>query len=197
MISQTSSDGWRNAQATLERYYPGTEPLGWRLRERSKKQWTRFYALSGGELPSDLRKERGQILHRFKEISSYIFSPDPTVVVTVPLLRGISRPSARKADYLEELGLDVVHRGTADPTDEFAKSYDIYAMVSDLTNPALNNLVLEVMRARVEQAMFIASDGNVMAPYEGGFDVMSPRQDVLLKVSSRFSEWRSDRSDGL
>lgn len=84
--------------------------------------------------------------------------------MTVPLLQGVSRPSARKAEYLEELGLDVVHRGTADPTKEFANSYDIYAMVSDLTNPALNHLVLEVMKARVEQAVLIASDGNLIAP---------------------------------
>ncbi len=84
-----------------------------------------------------------------------------------------------------------------DAEEDEGVTFDLYGGIKQSNSREVELLLASIMRDEIMQTVMIADNGNVIAPYEGGFDIFSDRTDEIDRLRGLFPTWLPDRPDGL
>ena len=172
-----------------------TPPLGDRLRADFPERWTRFHALPGSKRYSESAAEKQIILDRANTLASDCFGNSDRVWVAAGYLKGsplnpnciakrmAMRASLEWADEAEEI------------TDR--EEFEFYVVETKWEPSSFDVIFDEIAEDRDRAIIFDAVTGTVLAPYDGGFDLVSLQPRIISELEKKHRSWMSDRLDKL
>ncbi|AYG70172.1 hypothetical protein CCGE531_29480 (plasmid) [Rhizobium sp. CCGE531] len=138
------------------------------------------------------------MLRRFKAIESALFvRKDTSVSIFAPVIRYHGESGGYRPDAMSSVRLKLIDTDITDEEEEKGITFDLYGGVKEINSSEIELLVTAIMQDEIMQTVMIAHNGNVIAPYEGGFDVFSDRVEEIDRLRGQFPTWLSDRFDGL
>ncbi|SCB23901.1 hypothetical protein GA0061102_1009136 [Rhizobium miluonense] len=136
------------------------------------------------------------MLRRFDAIGSSLFGTnDLSILVFAPVIKYDGERGRYHPDAMSSVGLKLVDADVTDEEDGKGVTFDLYGGVKQINSSEIELLVAAIMRDEIMQTVMIAHNGNVIAPYEGGFDIFSDRVEEIDRLRGLFPTWLSDRSD--
>lgn len=176
--------------------FGATPPLGHYLRADFYEFWTRFHALPKSKRYAENRAERQTILDRGNLLGSACFShEEPVWLVSCPfaeLVEGAG--SATDFDLWPRLQMRCAFE-CEDPGE--IERYVAFADMVTWRPGAFDDLLGNIAQDRCRALLFSPASGRVMAPYDGGFDIISPDQSWIGVLEQRYRGWMSARMDKL
>ena len=178
------ADRWRSA-------FEDVPPLGFRLRPAFPDRWVRFHALPGSKRDAHSSAERKEVLHRANSLGAALFGTGAPIWLVVPqegplAATWIAAHGARKA------------LAWRDPDEDPSEAWKwvFYAAVARWQPSAFDDLFQGTADDRGQVVLTDPEASRVLAPYDGGFDVIwSPAE--VSRLRRRFASWLSLRGDGL
>lgn len=155
--------------------------------------WTRFHALPDSKRYADTKAEQRVILSRANTLAEACF-PEPDNIWIVTANYGIFDLEAN--DVAIRLGMDrtfswIVSKG--EPEDQIQATF--YA-AKILWEPFLLDwLFIEIAEDRERAILFAERQRTVLAPYDGGFDIICPQPEKIRALETNFGSWMSDAPD--
>ncbi len=174
-----------------------TPPLGYELRVDFSEMWTRFHSLPASKRYAETPDEHQIIQNRAAALISECFKKSQNLWLVVALSEdlltsstgaaAISRHSLAKALTWEDPRCDVQDRI---PVTFFAgkstgKTHEFDWVIDHIADEALRALI------------FGPHSGNVLAPYDGGFDIFIANPKELSRLDKAHPSWMSGRPDRL
>lgn len=150
---------------TWKRHYGNSPPIGHVLRQAHR--WIRFYALPEAKRYATTPEEHAEILQRAHAIANMLFEPDEDIwrVHCVYVGAESDTPDARAATALPFID-EVV-----DPMSEVR--FRVHAIRERWEPTKHNALLQDIADDVVAHVLFFGTKGlSILAPYDGGFDVM-------------------------
>ncbi len=168
-------------------HFGATLPIGHRLRLAYPERWVRFHALVDATRYASSAAERTEILSRANQIAAVCFEGAPSVWLMSSVF---GDPAANPLLHLYNLNKAFSWQDQEDP-EHFG---DCYAQEVRWENGKFDPMFEAIAADHARALIFAPTTGTVLAPYDGGFDVISSRSDT---VTAMFSGWLSPRTDGL
>jgi hypothetical protein len=189
---------WKHRGSALHHFFSDDPPLGWRMRTAHESRWLRFYGLPGGELPNGEDAKIAQILDRFVRLSQALYSDlDALVCIISPVRKYEGREYQYRGAVVEDHGLRPIQLGLIDEADERGFTFDLYGTTMRLSDPSIAAIVSDIAKDRIMQSIICSDAGELISPYESGFDVITQDLSKLTKLKAEFSEWQSTEPTGL
>jgi len=172
-----------------------TPPIGHRLRQIFLEHWTRFHALPQARRYAETEDEWSVLLARANTLGINCFEEHARIWVVAGYQSDFQpkghdlavRMGMTKAmtwiDHSEDLGGQV--------------KLGFYAVAFDWSPGSLDELFGEIARDEQRALLFSEDKKTVLAPYDGGFDVVSLLPGKINSLESKFRDWMSNRSDRL
>jgi hypothetical protein len=166
------------------------------LREGYPDIWTRFYTLPEGKRYPSSEEELATVLDRNNDLLTQL-GPGNTILVTLSQWADTPEPTSESA-----LGLNVAPWRVLAPRSEGNLQSDQYqhllftvrewgkGSLDDILKAAANDDLKGVIIAPLDLKW-------LYHPYDGGVDVFVPNLEEREALKSEYSEWVSDRPDGL
>jgi len=179
---------WRSA-------FGESPPLGYVLREDQRDHWTRFHALPGSKRYAENAVERATILERANILATECFGMQKEIWISTP---HIVRDIVPATDLVKRLSMKewkIWSDPSENPEDQIEMTFFVARI--DWSPGCLDELFWDIAEDRDRALLFSETDGAVLAPYDGGFDIVCLRPRKLAELEKRHRGWMSDRSDKL
>lgn len=163
-------------------YHGERRPLGWLLRQDDDLPWVRFHALPDSKRYAENDRERQIILERANQLGDRLLGAGAECWLVE------SNPVT--------LADGAIFTGTYAEDDDFECSF--YAYPVRWQAGGFDALIAAIADDMPGRALWMSrKSGNILAPYDGGFDCfLASRRDILvLKVD--FGIWLSPEPSGL
>lgn len=173
------------------------------------ERWVRFHSLPQSKRYPTSPREHAEVLRRYNAVLTAVLGESrsaPIYLVTVEYgarasVPGESGPGAcATAGEPIHVGLhpDAVWWMQATDPDDPEMVYGIHVSRRVFTRGNLDDLLGYVSEDRASDVV-VADDSLhwLFAPYDGGMDVIAPSVAQRDRLAARFSEWLSQRPDGL
>ncbi len=135
---------------------------------------------------------------RFEAIQSSLLATNgSSVSVFVPIVKYSGETGRCHPEAMSALGLKLVDANMIDYEEDEGVTFDLYGGAKETDSVEIELLLTGIMQDEIMQSVMIAQNGNIIAPYEGGFDIFSDRVDEIDGLRRLYPTWMSDRSDGL
>lgn len=169
---------------------PEAPPFAHILREKLSGRWTRFHALPESKRYAENDKEASVILHRANAVASLVLGDDELCWVVAP--RYDDSPTPVLLEMVPQLALDYAFQDIDRDPNVFDETLvTFYAATTSWRAGTFDPLLTAVAEDR-ECVLWVRSDNaTVFAPYDGGFDIISPTCEEALILQRRFKEWGS------
>lgn len=180
------------------KHYGSTLPLGYLLRKEHREKWTRFHSLPDSQRYPHGLKDFREIVRRASVIVSRLYNQASDLWLI----------ASYDKEYFNEIGDEPTLfrkynlKSSGERTGNFI--YDdeqtTFIFCSSAFGNKLPNLYRIFLEAAVDREMAILFDqntGRVFAPYDGGFDLFDPEQEILDNLEREFGGWMSGRPDKL
>jgi hypothetical protein len=165
--------------------YPQTPPIGYLFKSRLKTRWARIHSLPDAKRYATTKAEWDMILHRQSTVIDSLVALGTLVRIVINYIEIHSR--LFKSFDLENIGVFVDDEGeTVFQSFQFETEWDSHTL-----NPILMLIADDALRA-----FFIAPDC-LIAPYDGGIDVILKDPHTCWAFKRQFKEWLSKRQYGL
>jgi hypothetical protein len=168
--------------------YPQTPSVSHLFKQRLTDRWARIHSLPKAKRYADTKAEWDILLHRQTTVMSDLLG-DVTQVRMVLNSYTASHPlpKMKPVAYLGDF---------ADETDpESGERVHAHLVTVGLDGKSLTPLLKLVADDRL-RAFFVG--GNcLIAPYDGGMDVILENAAVCREFKPKYAEWLSERADGL
>jgi hypothetical protein len=163
--------------------YPQTPPINYLFKHRLHMRWARIHNLPEAKRYATSKAEGDILLHRQNTVIDSLIAKDTPVRVVINSIA--TDNYLFKAFDLEHAGV-YQHDDVSFETFVFDTSWE-----SQTFNPLLIMISEEVMRA------FIIGPDCLIAPYDGGMDVILKDPHTCWAFKRQFKDWLSPRADGL
>lgn len=170
-------------------------PLGFLLRQAYTDRWTRFHALPKSQRSAENQFQMRTILHRAGLLGDCLFPPLQDIWLvsgvfgsfkpksTELKLAGIKKPALFQTTFAES--------SYGDTFDEMTR-FHVYALKTHWRECNFNPLLEEIASDNAFALFFEPRSGRVLAPYDGGFDIIVESRFRVLSLERRFKHWMSD-----
>ncbi|WP_125899799.1 hypothetical protein [Brevundimonas sp. 357] len=182
------------------KYHAGQRPVGWMLREGGAKNWLRFHSLPASKRYADTNGERAILLARQNALAEEVLGADPCWLVQTHWTTHANESDA--ADQYDpfratrELGLDFVSTFLVDD-DEEDRPWRVYATQTNWSPGRFDDLLLAVADEKAGPTLWMAANGAIFAPYDGGVDLFLPDVAQVQRMAERHKDWLSPHLLGL
>ncbi len=172
-------------------------PLAWKLREQFKDQWLRLYSLPNGKRYPDTPEEVYTILYRFNAIMNEIVcQTDIEVVLMIPIpseMEGSRYKPAEVPDFgmYDSFKISIQDEGSYD------EEWVILKKMFYWKPNTLDEIVRRVADDKILCPIIVIDNKSIISPYDGGTDLITPDEDRLRSIRSKFADWTSNLSSGL
>jgi hypothetical protein len=164
--------------------YPQTPPIAYLFKQRLANRWARIHSLPKSKRYAETKEERAEILRRQNTIIHQLIGKD-TEIRVVSLWMNDDNPlfTMRQMDRLGMIALA-----------EHETEYDLYTYVTDWEPP--DDILLTMIADDAMRAFLIGPDC-LIAPYDGGMDVILKDPYTTWEFKRKYKDWLSPREDGL
>ncbi len=174
------------------RYYDGIPPLGHMLRCEVPDRWTRFHALPESKRLADTPAERAIILDRANRLADRPFGLSGALWLSAVTGPGFGQGPVRRHRLVRAMEF-----ADEDPCDEESRIRAVHANRVDWRPGAFDRLFGEIAEDQERALFFDPGTGVVLAPYDGGFDIICAGQGQRTALEQEFRRWMSARPDKL
>jgi hypothetical protein len=170
---------------TWQAEYPETPPIGHHFKRKLNKRWMRIHSLPEAQRYPNNTADSAILLKRQNAIIDYLV-PQGTAVQWVW--------TRIDPDCHLFWSFDLTELGTLHSVDDEA-DYALWHM-HDKWRSGENDVFLSMVADDAVRA-FIIAPNCLIAPYDGGVDVILPTPHEAHAFKRKFAEWVSPRADGL
>ncbi|TCR67887.1 hypothetical protein [Rhizobium sp. BK376] len=197
-MKSSLTESWREQDTAFQRRF-GTElPFAWLLRKFHAPEWIRFYALPQAQRAVETSDDNGEAIRRFHEIATALFGELNTLVmVLVPIRKFNGKYGRYKLTSVARLGFHLIVSDLRDETDDSGIAFDLYGGMQVICSDNITRLTSLAMTDEVLQFLLVSDAGEIIAPYDGGFDIICSNIERRDQLKHQFSDWISPRHDGL
>lgn len=184
-----------NFEASWKKAFDQLPPFGWALRKAFPKRWIRIHSLPGSKrLPTNDSDEQ-ELLRRHQEVARVVLGASET-----PWCVAVC-PQTQRADPQKESMLARMAAGwpRSEPSlRELAGGTwsDPVSIVVGRNSPS-DSALLAIAHDRLRALWMHPETKEVMAPYDGGVDLILIDGSRTATLRQRFAKWLSNRDDGL
>jgi hypothetical protein len=170
-------------EKSWRRHYGDAPPLSFALRDAGIEHWLRFHALPESKRYPETDAEREMILERANILGRAVLGENgPCWLV--------------QAGDWQKAAMATWDCNGAYHYDEF--DWPVFAQRTTFRTGAFNALLLEIAEEVALRTLWMSeSNGNVFAPYDGGFDLFLKSAEEVRFLKARLAAWLSDHPDGL
>jgi len=173
-------------EARWRRWYAGTPPLGFLLREAHPDRWLRIHSLPGGKRCADTPAERAGLLLRHNAALSAVVRGEDALLLGYDH-DGADRPPA--GHPLARWLADAPKVMALPPGDDVAALTTVFALHLAWRPGILDDALLQVAEDHTRLMVVNAVTGATYAPYDGGADLFWPTRADRDAASARFAAW--------
>ena len=191
----------RSFRSLWRERFPGTPPIGYRLREQVPTRWIRFHSLPRSKRYPGTPNEYGAVLDRANQLAEQLFKEgdlfwlvssrpdhDPSIVSYDPDRFAQTNYGLPKVFSWEDEHEEVEDR----------VRWSSHAKLLTWRSNVYDKIFQKVADNDEYGILFTTANlSSILAPYDGGFDLILANAGELLAVKSKFSSWLSDREDFL
>ncbi|MAW80797.1 MAG: hypothetical protein CMI63_11200 [Parvularcula sp.] len=184
-----------------QKKFKDTPPVGYRLREQFYDRWLRFHSLPKSKRYPSTDEERSVLLSRANTLVGKMFRReeafwlissrpdyDESKIPLDPHPFTVESRDLPKAFSWEDL--------REDPEDRL--QWSSYAKLLTWRPGLFDDVFLKIADGEEFAIVFASSDmTSLLAPYDGGFDLILPNVESVSELTNEFRTWLSDRGDGL
>lgn len=181
-----------------ESSFNSTPPLGFVLRQAFHSRWIRFHSLPHGKRYAQTKQEMQALIDRNFAVASRLFTPASVCFV----VHGVDTRHPAVHATLQPLGfqeIDLTAKLTFSP--EYQDELEwlkFYLACSRWDGIPYREILPLVTEEAIGPLLFVNLDnGNVLAPYDGGVDLILRTREERETLRRDFAEYLSDRKDGL
>jgi hypothetical protein len=166
-------------------HYPELPPINDVFKQRFSDRWVRIHSLPDSKRYADTKSEWDILLQRQNAVIDHVLQQDEKIQIVIN--------AAEEHNYMftafNAHAIGVFK--DADHETEFSSFVIDETWQSHTFNPMLIMIAEEQMRA------FIIGTDCIVAPYDGGMDIIAKDTEACWAFKRHFSNWLSKRHDGL
>jgi hypothetical protein len=171
--------------AFWNRAYPETPPINYLFKQRMPDRWARIHSLPQSKRYAKTPEESAILLQRQNAVFDHLIPHRAPIRVVVNSIRD-GNPLFSKFT-LEDIGVfRDMDAGTVFQSFQFEMDWETHGLDDMLR-----------MIADDEVRAFVIASECLVAPYDGGVDVILKNQGTRDAFKRRFASWLSPRADGL
>lgn len=171
--------------AYWEDIYPESPPIAPLFKIRLSKRWARIHSLPESKRYADIKTEWDVLLDRQNRIIDSLVEQHTPIRIVINYID--SDCYLFQSFNLENIGVFVDKEGeTVYQSFTFETTWESHTL-----NPILMMIAFEDLRA------FMIAPDCLIAPYDGGVDVILKDAHTCWEFKRRFKDWLSKRTDGL
>jgi hypothetical protein len=183
--------------------YPDTVPISHLFKHDYSDRWFRIHSLPESKRYADNEKEWKLLLSRQNEIITDLFGLEtPILIVTGDYNYGDNRQIHVTEEEIFKpfsfVRLDNIELNKIEAEQYDEPNFYRPAFAEAIWKPNFHDKLLREIAIDIISAFFVSFEKNIIvAPYDGGIDFVL--KDVLIKENymNKFSQWLSEREDGL
>lgn len=169
-----------------DKHHKGRQPLGYVLRQDGSLPWVRFHALPASKRYAESEQESEIILSRGNILASAMLEPSQKCWIISSRCDGEAGPGVPAGGWTE------------DESDPESLVWKFFVRDEAWANGKFNDALKDLANDTGPYlTWFEPENGRIYAPYDGGFDLFPASLEEAQALKLRFSDWLSDREDGL
>jgi hypothetical protein len=168
-----------------DKNYPETPPINYLFKHNLKNRWLRIHSLPASKRYADTKGEWDILLHRQNTIISDLITENSGIKVVVNFI---------EIDNYLFKSFNFINIGVFKDRENETVFQSFLFETSWQTN-TLNPLL--IMVAQEEMRAFIIGDDCLIAPYDGGVDLILKDGYTKGLLKEKYKNWLSEREDGL
>jgi hypothetical protein len=195
MTTSEPSDQPSEFSRAWRRSFGCSPPLGHVLRYEHFEFWTRFHSLPESKRYAECDEETGTIVDRANTLATECFGEQASIWISAGYLSDFDLENddlpIRMNMSKEMVWIDE----DEEPEDQSEMSFFASRLI--WKRSSLDRLFREIAEDQERAILFSEDAQTVLAPYDGGFDIISFQPGKIAQLENSFSTWMSSRSDKL
>ncbi len=165
--------------------YSSSLPISYWFKHSLSTKWLRFHSLPGSKRYGETEQEWAILLQRQNDLLGEFLQPNDTVYIVINYIK---ETNVLFNEYqFNNIGVFVDRKNETVYQSFCAKAFWQYG--------ALNNVLKAIANDEI-MAYFIVP-GNIVAPYDGGVDLIINSDFKKEELKNKYSKWLSAREDGM
>jgi hypothetical protein len=165
--------------------YPETPPINYFFKERLKKRWLRIHSLPESKRYAESKEEWDILLYRQNTAISNLIGEEKPIKVVINFIE-TDNYLFKSFNFINIGVFNDMERETVFQSFLFETSWQ-----ANTLNPLL------IMIAQDEMRAFIIAEDCLIAPYDGGMDLIFKDGYTKGLFKEKYKAWLSKREDGL
>jgi hypothetical protein len=180
--------------------YPESLPINHELRLIYPERWFRIHSLPESKRYAESSDEYKIILDRQNQLINDLIGEESEVAISFGLYTNdITNENYQQlidfGEFLKVLTIDLRKERPEEYEDEMY--FDIYVRTENWQNGKRDQILKAIADDEI-RAMFVSSSKKcVISPYDGGVDVIVDSTEKRDSLKNKYSDWLSNRVDGL
>lgn len=172
------------------RSFGSSLPVGFSCREVLRDRWLRIHSLPGSKRYASTDEERDEILIRQNAVADYVLGNEVPCVLFLTTFGDCKDWREASIDGIIPQHFSSHHGEDGD--------FEFFFIHKKWTAGSMDELIISVADD-ISGPILLAnlSNGAAYAPYDGGADLFLPSHAEVVRARESFSEWLSEREDGL
>lgn len=180
--------------------YPESLPINHELKLVYPDRWFRIHSLPESKRYAETEEEYKIILDRQNQLINELIGEESEVAISFGLYRRDSTNVNYKeltdfGEFQKVLRIDLQKERPEEYLDEMY--FDIYVKTEKWENGKRDEILKAIADDEI-RAMFVSpSKKCVIAPYDGGVDIIVDSTEKRDRLKAKYKNWLSDREDGM
>lgn len=180
--------------------YPESLPINHELKWIYKKRWFRIHSLPESKRYAETEDEYNIILKRQNQLIDDLIGKESEIVICFGLYTNdITNENYREitdfGEFQKVITIDLQKERPEEYEDEMY--FDIFVKIENWKRDNRNEILKAVADDEI-RAMFICESKKcIIAPYDGGVDLILESTELRDRLKLKYKEWLSDREDGM
>jgi hypothetical protein len=165
--------------------YPETLPINYFFKHRLKSRWLRIHSLPESKRYAENEEEQAVLLHRQNTLIADLVGQNSVINVVVNFI---------EIDNFLFQKFDLTNIGVFKDSDN-ETVFQAFIFETKWTTGSLNSMLIEIADDNLRA--FIIGDDCLIAPYDGGVDIILKDTATRDFYQSKYKLWLSAREDSL
>jgi len=180
--------------------YPESFPIGHELKWVYEDKWFRIHSLPNSKRYADTEDEYKIILDRQNNLIEDLIGAGTEIAISFGLYTDdITNNNYKElTDFGEFRKVLTINLHKERPEEYEDETYfDIYTKIENWNKNDNNEILRAIADDEIRAMIVCPSKQCIIAPYDGGVDVIVNSTDVRNELKLKYKDWLSEREDGL
>tara|TARA_R110002050_G_scaffold289369_1_gene441970 strand:- start:1699 stop:2280 length:582 start_codon:yes stop_codon:yes gene_type:complete len=179
--------------------YPESFPINHELKGVYPNRWFRIHSLPESKRYADSAEEYKIMLDRQNQLINDLIGKESEVAISFGLYSNdITNDNYKEltdfGEFLKVLTIDLHKERPEEYEDEMY--FDIYVKTEKWEDGKRNEILRAIADDEIRAMIVSPTENCVIAPYDGGVDVIVNSTEKRDRLKTKYKDWLSDRQDG-